>query len=103
MEKLQVSKAFLLHITKKQLTFSVSAINIVKPFFICRVLDLWEFHVVITCISEISLEEKALRSFYIKNKPTQWKHLKILSIISYWGKAKLSVDIISHSERGDSF
>ena len=59
----------------KNVFITASTVNMIKSFFICRVLGLWEFYVIITCISGISLEKKALRSFYINNKPTQWKYL----------------------------
>ena len=78
----------------KNVFITVSTINMIKSFFICRVLHLWEVYVIITSISGISLEKKALRSFYINNKPTQWKHLtKKIYSITYWGKANFS-----HSE-----
>ena len=80
MENFQVSKAFLWHSVKQSLHF-------LKMYLLLHLLLIWlspflfagclvpEFYVIITCISGISLEKKALRSFYINNKPTQWKYL----------------------------
>lgn len=79
MENFQVSKAFWWHIVQWSLNFLkmhllLCLLWILVSPYPCVVVGLWEFFIVIWCISEITLEKKALRLFSIQKKAIQLKH-----------------------------